>query len=295
MFTINQLLTYKHVVETGSFNKAASEGFISVNAVMKQINNLETEVGAQLLLRSNSGVRLTEPGISFYEDALRILSNCDNAVQKARALSENSITIRIGTSVANPTDKLDAILAKILVHHPNIKIEMIPFESTPDATASIYSNLGDRIDIVMSSFDALTKEYWNYETFEIGKAPLCLIVPTTHRLASLKLLNFEDIIGEKLLVVRRGYSLVIDKARKHIELNYPGINIIDAPAFGMNLYNRVANGDMLMVGIGDNIKGHPLTKRIPLDWDEQSPLGILYSKKPSEQVKTFIRLIKDYI
>ncbi|MBE6031069.1 MAG: LysR family transcriptional regulator [Clostridiales bacterium] len=295
MFTFNQLLTYKRVVETGSFNKAASESFISVNAVMKQINNLENEVGVQLLLRSNSRVKLTEPGISFYEDTLKILSSCDGAIQKAVALSNNSITIRVGTSVANPTDKLDIVLAKMLVHHPNIKIEMIPFVNTSDATASIYSNLGERIDIVMSSFDELTKAYWNYETLEIGKVPLCLIVPVSHRLASAKLASFSDLSGEDLMIVRRGYSLCLDKTRTHIEANYPDINIIDVPAFGIDLYNKVANVDTLMLGIGDNIKGHPLTKRIPLDWDEKSPLGILYSKKPSDQVKTFIQMIRNYI
>ena len=36
---------------------------------------------------------------------------------------------------------------------------------------------------------------------------------------------------------------------------------------------------------------HPLIKAVPLDINETLPFGVIHSKKPSEQVKKFLRIV----
>lgn len=296
MFTLNQLIVFKRVVETGSFNKAAAEEYITTNAVMKQMNKLETELGARLLIRSHRGAELTEAGISFYEDAVKILSICESSAFRARTIADKaSPSVKFGASFANRPEDLENILTKVVEKHPEIRIEMIPFENTPDATAGIYTNLGGKIDVVASTFDDYTKNYWEVEGIETSKVPFCVVLPKTHRLSKHKRITFENLSGEKLIIIRRGYSLGIDEVRDYIESNCPNISLIDVPAFGMELYNKTVNENLVMLGLGDSIAGRPFTRRIPLDWDKKYPFGILYAKNPSKHVEKFISAVKDIV
>lgn len=60
-----QLDTFICVVESGSFNKAAERLYISVPAVIKQINALENSLDIQLFERTHRGLVVTEAGKSL--------------------------------------------------------------------------------------------------------------------------------------------------------------------------------------------------------------------------------------
>lgn len=48
--------------QTKNFTRAAEQLFITQSALSQRIKNLEEEIGATLLVRDRTGVRLTEPG-----------------------------------------------------------------------------------------------------------------------------------------------------------------------------------------------------------------------------------------
>jgi DNA-binding transcriptional LysR family regulator len=52
-----------------------------------QIHDLEDEVGTELFVRSQSGMRLTEAGRTFLKEARSILAQTQRAVQLAQAAS----------------------------------------------------------------------------------------------------------------------------------------------------------------------------------------------------------------
>lgn len=64
-----QLDTFICVVEAGSFSKAADKLYISLPAVIKQINSLENNLGVQLFARTHRGLVVTAAGESLYQDA----------------------------------------------------------------------------------------------------------------------------------------------------------------------------------------------------------------------------------
>ena len=64
-----QLDTIICVVEAGSFSKAADKLYISLPAVIKQINSLENNLGVQLFARTHRGLVVTAAGESLYQDA----------------------------------------------------------------------------------------------------------------------------------------------------------------------------------------------------------------------------------
>src|SRR5436305_9606955 len=100
----NDLLhAFIQVIDAGSFSKAAEKLYISSTALMKQMNVLEAQVGVQLLIRTNHGIRASNAGISFYHDARFLLQYSEKAIIRARqAANNNPYMIRIGTSLLNP-------------------------------------------------------------------------------------------------------------------------------------------------------------------------------------------------
>ena len=80
-----QLETFISVADASSFNKAAEALYISVPAVIKQINLLEQTVGVPLFDRTNRGLKLTPSGESLYRDARAIIQLSEEAMKCAWA------------------------------------------------------------------------------------------------------------------------------------------------------------------------------------------------------------------
>ena len=70
---IEHLYYFVKVAERRSLTVAASELFVSQQALSTAIKNLETEFHTQLLVRHRRGVTLTDEGQYFYDMALKII------------------------------------------------------------------------------------------------------------------------------------------------------------------------------------------------------------------------------
>jgi len=73
---------FVRLVEKGSFSAVAKERGIGQPAVSKQIAALEEELGTELIHRTSRTFALTEPGRDFYESALHILDDFENATSR---------------------------------------------------------------------------------------------------------------------------------------------------------------------------------------------------------------------
>lgn len=122
-----QIDTFLRVVSAGSFNKAAEELFITVPAVIKQINLLEGRLGVKLFNRTHQGLVLTEGGRSFYNDAKFIARYCQESVARAkRAMNQAECVIRIGTSPMTPGELLLDLWPNLAQQVPDVRFQLIP-------------------------------------------------------------------------------------------------------------------------------------------------------------------------
>jgi LysR family transcriptional regulator, nitrogen assimilation regulatory protein len=74
-----QLKYFCAIADSGSISRAAQQVYIAQSALSKQIAELEAELQVLLLHRSRSGVTLTEEGKIFYEYALAIQKQINDA------------------------------------------------------------------------------------------------------------------------------------------------------------------------------------------------------------------------
>ena len=289
-----QLETFIKVADAGSFSKAGEELYITPTAVIKQINTLENRLGLQLFIRTHRGLTLTEAGKSLYKDAKYIIKYSRQSVERARKINlKNRNTVRLGTSPMTSEKKLIEIWNKVRDEKENIKIQIIPFENTPENAREILNNMGKDIDIVVGIYDEILLGSRNCTATNLFDEPLRCAVSINHKLAAKEILTYEDLYGENIMLIHRGWNKAMDELRSETTRNHPEISIEDFDFFDLGIFNKCENGNDVLI-IADNFEGvHPLLKIIPVKWEFSTPFGIIHSTDPTEIVKEFIKKIKD--
>ncbi len=288
-----QLQVFLQVVDCGSFSKAAKQLLVTPASVMKHMNTLESRLGVTLLKRSNQGIELTAAGKSLYKDGKKLLASAQSAAARAKnAEFSEGITIRVGSSLLNPSRVLTDLWAPLRENYPKYKFHIVPYEDTKEQILSVISSLGDRIDLLVGSFNSKTmREEADY--LNLGEYRLCVAVPQGHPLATRKELTLGDLHGEHLMMVKSGDTELLDRFHDMLTMTHPQILVEEAGYYyDMDTFNTCEQTGSLLLTLDAWACIHPSLVTIPVNWDYKVPYGILYSKEPSDEVKRFIEIIK---
>src|SRR5271169_331045 len=147
MDKFDAMRVFVRVVERGSFSAVSRELGIGQPAVSKQISALEEELGAQLIRRTSRSIALTEPGRDFYESALRILEDFENATSRiGRGQTAPKGLIRVAVPPTFARLHMVSKLPAFFTAYPDMAIEM----STSESPATI---IEDGFDLAIHSGD----------------------------------------------------------------------------------------------------------------------------------------------
>ena len=289
----SQLITFISVAKNGSFSKTAEALYISPTAVMKQIDSLEDRLGVTLFRRTNHGLKLTEAGESVLNDARYLVDYASRAEEKAREIDrkENKASIRIGTSLMTPARFILDIWTDIQNIAPNLKVELIPFENTPENAREILKNLGAQIDVVAGIYDDEFKKERGFQTICLENKRISFAVPLTSPLANKDCIAPSDLKDSGVMVIKRGWNKYIDELRDALEKE--GVNIVDFDFFNLAAFNVAVKNGVPIIAIGDWDNVHPLLKIVPSQKVVTVPYGIMYSLSPSKQVKQFVKAVEE--
>lgn len=284
-----QLETFICVVDSGSFSKAAEKLYITAPAVIKQINSLESSLDLHLFERTHRGLIVTEAGKSLYQDAKYLTQYCKDSVSRARNAQNNQEgVIRIGVSPMTPSQVFMTLWPRIQKYCPDLKFKLVPFENTPENAREILGNLEQNIDVIAGIFDDTMLSLRKCSGMQISKEPFCCAVALHHRLAGKETLTMEDLYGENMLLIQRGWSKYVDILRDDLRERHPQIQVIDFEFYNLEVFNRCENSNDVLLAIKNWESVHPLMKIIPVEWNYSIPYGLLYSMEPSEKVKKLL-------
>ena len=288
-----QLETFLCVVESGSFSKAAEKLFITAPAVIKQINSLESSLNLQLFDRTHRGLIVTEAGKSIYKDAKYIIQySKESLIRAENTMQGDKEVIRVGISPMTPPQFFGSLFPKIQELYPEIKFQLTPFENTPENAREILGNLGQNIDVVAGIFDDTLLDLRKCRGIEISREEFCCAVSIHHRLAKKEYLEIQDLYGENLMLIHRGWSEYIDILRDDLWEHHPEIQIVDFDFYNMETFNRCENSNDVLLAVKSWESIHPLMKIIPVNWNYGIPFGLLYSQEPSRKVKKVLDAIE---
>ena len=125
MDRFEDLQTFVRVVETGSISGAADRMAIAKSAVSRRISDLEQRLGVQLFRRTTRQLNLTDSGSSFYERAIQILADLEEAElavsQQHGALSGR---LKMAAPLSFGLSHLGPAITDFMQQHPQIQFEL---------------------------------------------------------------------------------------------------------------------------------------------------------------------------
>ena len=288
-----QIKTFLCVAERGSLSKAAQDLYVTPASIMKQMNALEARLGLTLLRRTNQGVALTEAGTYIYRVAQKIVAQSEDAVRQARAIQQRGAkTIRIGSSFLNPGNVLIELWNRLSPDPAEYRFKIVPYDDDHQKIQSVVASLGKTMDFMVGSFNS--QQMLNISRFyQLGQYRLCIAVPRNHPLASKERLSLSDLHGERLIVVKSGDTLQLDRLRELLKMTHPQIILEDANYFyDLNTFNTCEVTGSLLLTLDAWAGIHPALATVPVDWDFTVPYGLLYALDPSAQAAEFLERLQ---
>ncbi len=121
---------FVRLIERGSFSAVAKERGIGQPAVSKQISALEDELGTELVHRTSRSIAMTDAGRDFYESALHILGDFENATSRiGRGQSAPRGLIRVTVPPTFARLHMVSKLPSFFATYPDMAVELAASES----------------------------------------------------------------------------------------------------------------------------------------------------------------------
>lgn len=113
------------VVEAGTFSAAGERLGVAKSVVSRRISQLEQRLGSRLLHRTTRRLALTDAGRNFYQRAVQILADLDDAEQ---SVAEETLELRGSLKLAAPLTfglmHMSDAIADFLNMHPAIELNL---------------------------------------------------------------------------------------------------------------------------------------------------------------------------
>lgn len=136
----SQLLLFMDVVQQGSFTKAATLHNMDNSAVSKQIKQLESNLGVQLLNRSTRSFSLTSAGEEILSEAVHLRDSLKQIQLIADSYQkEPKGILRITSPIYFGQEHLQSVISSFMKKYPNIEV--------------VHSLNDKKVDVISDHFD----------------------------------------------------------------------------------------------------------------------------------------------
>lgn len=277
-----QLTSLLKAIECGSFSKAEEVLYLSKQALKKQIDSLEEELGFAIILRSRQGIALTPAGQEFCREVRRILAEMNSITQKCKEIAFNEETIRIENPY-HPRLMLEKAFDEFSRRFPTVKQHII-LQSSDRLVDDI---LNDRADLAECTYHHKF-ECPGITCTKLFPSPYKCLLSSSHPLAVKARIQLKDLANHRIYLLRSNASLVtaLSENYRHMNLNFVSKN--DMP----EIANICYNGGIFISRAYYLSFMQPLIA-VPLETDIVPIAAVLHRDNPSEVVKEFIRVIQE--
>ncbi|EPJ85116.1 MULTISPECIES: LysR family transcriptional regulator [Pseudomonas] len=142
---------FTQVMESGSFTAAADQLGLSKQFVSRRLMQLEERLGVRLLNRSTRRLDVTPLGQAYYESALRLLADVEQAEQSiAGQNNQPRGTIRLTAPLSFAIEHLGRLLPVFLERYPEVAVEVDLSDRAVDLLGEGY-DLALRIGVLEDS------------------------------------------------------------------------------------------------------------------------------------------------
>lgn len=133
MDRIELMRAFVRVVETGSLSRASKDLKTTQPTVSKWMQRLEKSVGVRLLQRNTRGIRLTESGETYFDQARRIVADLDLLDSTVKGETRGvSGRLRLNFPVSLGALSLSPIALEFQEQHPGLCLDVVLTDKVVD-------------------------------------------------------------------------------------------------------------------------------------------------------------------
>jgi LysR family hca operon transcriptional activator len=178
------------VAEMGSLTEAAERRlYTSQPSLSRQIRDLESHVGVQLLSRSVRGVELTPAGKAFLDHARLVLMHVDAAVETARrAAQPERKTFAIGFQTGHEMNWLPRAMHLLRDELQTVDVR-VSSDYSPDLAEALVRG---QLDVAFLRVEP----GYDLEYHVVDREPLIVLMPSDHRLTARSSVSPQALVGE---------------------------------------------------------------------------------------------------
>src|SRR5713226_2749872 len=196
---LRHLRYFLAVGEALNFTKASAQLRVAQPALSRQMQDLEDEIGVDLLRRSPRGVTLTAEGNLFLEEVRELLKRVDESVEKVRALARGEYgELHIGYAPSPTVEILPPALTAFQKAVPRVKVLLHDLSSDELITGLQNGTLELAIMVPPASDQTAGIQFEVLRTY-----PLCVAMTAAHPFARMKSIPLEKLAAEPLVALRR--------------------------------------------------------------------------------------------
>src|SRR5437762_9208375 len=197
---LRHLRYFLAVGEALNFTKAAAQLRVAQPALSRQVQDLEDEIGVNLLRRSPRGVTLTAEGKLFLEEVRDLLKRADESVEKVRALARGEYgELHLGYAPSPTVEILPRALAAFQKALPRVKVLLHDLSS-----AELIAGLQNAtLELAVMVYQPNAGQTAGIQFELLRTYPLCVAMTATHPFARLKSITLEKLAAEPLVGFRR--------------------------------------------------------------------------------------------
>ena len=195
---LNSLRLFLAVATHRGFSRAARVTGVSQPAISKAVRLLEQQGGAQLLVRSPSGVVLTEAGTLLAEHARALFAEeraAEEQLESLRGLRRG--VLRVGASTTLAASFLPPILGALYRAHPGIDIRLL----SANARTVMGAVLDHQVELGLVEGPI---QDGRLEVRAWREDELLVLVSPTHPLAHLRRVTGPQLMEEPLIIREEG-------------------------------------------------------------------------------------------
>ncbi len=127
---LRQLKYFVTVARERNFTRAAEQLHIAQPPLSRQIQQMEEELGVQLLVRSSRPIRLTDAGRLFYEEAQQVLGRVEQMKDAARRVGHGQRrVISIGFVASTLYGGLPTVVRRLRQARPDADVHLVEMMS----------------------------------------------------------------------------------------------------------------------------------------------------------------------
>ncbi|WP_395747063.1 LysR family transcriptional regulator [Prosthecobacter sp.] len=196
---LRHLRYFQAVAEDLSFSRAARRLRIAQPALSRAVQELERELGAQLIERERRSPRLTPAGAVLLHETGLLLERLDDALRRVRRTAKGEEgELRLGY-IGPPTRMF---LARLLKEYARRfpRVTVILEERTPERVWEMVSK--GRLSIGLTR-PVLAHDALGLQTLLLREEKFCAAVPQDHPWAKLASLPWKKLAGEPLIILAR--------------------------------------------------------------------------------------------